>query len=357
MLRNKETGKCLSAYKILSVAVILSTLFFTACTSNGTAKTENTSANISATAVGNASSTAVPKGSFSVTYDDEDTNTAIGSNATIVTLNGTSIAVDGTGASASGSKLNITAGGTYQLSGTLSDGQIIVNTTSKTTVRLILKGVDITCSDSAPIYIMDAKKAVLILADGTKNSLTDGTKYTLTDVQAQEPSATLFCKCDMTITGNGSLTIAANYNNGITGKDNLKITGGTISITAVVDGIKGRDYTAIKNANITVDAKADGIKSSNDVDSALGFVSIESGTLNINAGMDGIKAETDVSISGGTFIIKSADDALDSNGSMTISGGSLKLTAVDKGMNAATSLTITGGNIAFTPSTKPIPAS
>ncbi len=61
------------------------------------------------------------------------------------------------------------------------------------------------------------------------------------------PNAAIFSNDDLTINGGGSLTVDANYNNGIQSKDDLHITGGNISVTAVNDGIKGRDSIAVRD--------------------------------------------------------------------------------------------------------------
>lgn len=89
--------------------------------------------------------------------------------------------------------------------------------------------------------------------------------------------------------GSGSLTVNANYFNGIQSKDDLKITGGNIVVNAVNDGIKGRDSISIKNANISVKAGGDGIQSTNDTNPEKGYIAIYSGTLSIAAAKDGIR--------------------------------------------------------------------
>ena len=73
-----------------------------------------------------------------------------------------------------GSTVTITANGTYNISGTLNNGQILVNAPDDATVILLLNGVNITNSNSAPIYAMNADKVVITLADGTENAVTDG---------------------------------------------------------------------------------------------------------------------------------------------------------------------------------------
>lgn len=79
-----------------------------------------------------------------------------------------------------------------------------------------------------------------------------------------EPSACVYSKDDLTINGTGTLNVIANYNNGIVSKDDLKVTGGNISVTAVHDGLRGKDSVTVKDGVITVNAGGDGIKSNND---------------------------------------------------------------------------------------------
>ncbi len=360
------------------------------------------SVNTAVTTQQTVTATAVP---ITIEYDPEDLDTSSAASTTI-TLSGDAIAVEGAGAVVNDSSVTITAAGTYDISGTLDNGQIIVETADKDPVVLILNGVDITYATSAPIYVSNAEKVIITLAQGTDNIITDGATYTFADPTAtgaalDEPNAALFSHDDLTINGSGSLTVNANYNNGIASKDDLKITGGIITVNAVNDGIKGRDSIAVKDANITITAGGDGMQSNNDEDVQKGYVAIESGKINITAALDGIQAETsllvsggeinittgggsgnsstagggmwggrgmegnpnkptesakglkagvDVTILAGTITINSADDAIHSNGSMTISDGTLLLASGDDGVHADATLVINGGTINVTQS-------
>lgn len=237
-----------------------------------------------------------------VTWEEEDTVTAwTAADSTAITLSGTTAAVEGEGAKAQGGSVTITEAGTYVLSGTLGNGQVIVDEQAKGTVRLVLNGAHLTDSDNAPIYIKEAGKVVITLQEGTDNSVTDGASYMFADGAEDEPSAAIFSKADLTINGTGKLTVTGNYNDGITGKDDLKIMSGTIEVQAADDGIVGKDMIAIQDGYITVHAEGDGIKSTNDKDAAKGFIAIATGTFNITAGNDGIQAETAAVIDGGTY--------------------------------------------------------
>lgn len=302
-----------------------------------------------------------------------------GAEAVEIALNGDSIAVDGEGAAVDGSKATIASAGTYRLTGSLADGQIIVDTEDKETVILVLSGIDISSSTSAPIYVASAKKTVIVLAAGTTNHLSDGESYTLADAAEDEPNAAIFSKGDLTISGDGSLTVDANYKDGIASKDGLIIAGGTIAVTAEDDGIRGKDYVIIKGGNITVNAGGDGLKSDNEEDATKGYIMIEDGVVDVTAGGDAITAQTDVLVSdgeiilasgggsdghidesasakgikgvvsvvidGGIFTIDSADDAIHSNGSVAIQGGSFTLTTGDDGVHADATVEVNGGDV------------
>ena len=282
---------------IMSVAIGLALL--TGCSTTNTSSTNGSG--VTSTVEEATLNVATSSSDIQVEYAQDDYYTDWkNENVTTVTLNGSTINVEGTGAQVQDSKLTITSGGTYVISGKLTDGQIIVDSTDKKTVRLILNGAEINCLNSAPIYVKQAEKAVLSLEEGTTNSVSDTANYVLEE-GSDEPDATIFSKSDLIINGAGALTITANYNNGITSKDDLKIMEGTMNISAVGDAIKGKDMVAIKEGNITIDATEDGIKSTNSTDAGRGFVYIEGGNIDITAGNDGIQAETDIKILGGDF--------------------------------------------------------
>lgn len=300
------------------------------------------------------------------------------SKVTHIVLKDNAITIDSVGATASGSKVTITSAGTYSLSGTLTNGQIIVNTTDTATVRLILNGITVTNSSSSAILVKKSGKTVICLADNTQNSVTDGSSYTVEDSD-DDPNAAIFSKSDLSIFGNGSLTVNAKYNDGITSKDGLIIKSGNITVNSIDDGIRGKDYLIIRDGNFTLKTSGDGFKSDNDENTALGYISIVKGTFNITSGKDAIQAHTDVKINsgdfvittgggssdgkpssysakgikaidsliinGGIFSINSADDAIHTNGNMLINAGTYTLSTGDDGMHANTTLAIKAGDI------------
>lgn len=262
--------------------------------------------------------------------------------------------MEGSGATVNGSTVTITEPGAYAISGTLNNGQILVDSSAEETVNLILNGATISNASTSPIFISSADKTIITLADGTQNVITDGATYVFTGAEVDEPNAALFSNDDLVINGSGSLTVNANYNNGIASKDYLRIVSGNITVNAVNDGIKGRNYIAVKDATITVNAGGDGLQSNNDEDATKGYILIEGGTFNIIAGLDGIQAETQLTVNGGTLNLvtgggntvnyESEESAkgLKAGVSLTIAGGTITIDSADDAVHSNGSVTVSG---------------
>lgn len=329
-------------------------------------------------------------------YDSDDLQTDFNKAETsTITFSNEKISYSGSNAVVNSSKITILSSGVYNISGSMKNGQIVIDSQNDGTVFLILNGVDLNCEDSSPIYVVNADKTIIFLADGTQNQLSDGENYILSDVEDKEPNATLFSEDDLTINGSGTLTIDANYKHGINCKDNLVIVSGNITVNAVSDGIRGRDSITIADGNIEITADNDGMQSNNDTDTEKGYVLVEGGIINITSGNDGIQAETDViitngditilagggtknivvaemiheyekdsmvtveetestkgikagvslMITGGNINVNSHDDALHSNDTFNITAGNITLSTDDDGIHADNNITIDGGFI------------
>ncbi|MFQ9510632.1 MAG: carbohydrate-binding domain-containing protein [Lachnospiraceae bacterium] len=209
----------------------------------------------------------------------------------------------GDGYEVNGNTITIVEEGTYVITGTLTDGQLIINTDKESDVRLVFNDVSITSTTLAPIYVKQADKVIISLPEGTNNTITD----TITSTDGDEEiTAAIYSKEDLSINGSGNLVVHANANDGITSKDTLKITGGNITIQATDDGIVGKDSILIKDGVLTVTCTGDGLKStSSEVD--CGYIYIENGTYVIHAGNDGIQAETSLLIMDGNFDITTGE--------------------------------------------------
>lgn len=206
----------------------------------------------------------------------------------------------------SGNIITITKEGTYVLSGALSEGQIIVDADSAK-VQLVLDNADITCASSAAIYVKNAEKTFITLAEGSENILMNTAEYEAID--DNNIDAVIFSKDDLTLNGKGTLTINSEYGHGIVSKDDLKLVGGTYNITAENHAISGKDSVRIADGTYNLTSGKDGIHSENAEDDDKGFVYIASGDFTIESTGDGIDASYVVQIDEGDFDITAGDGA------------------------------------------------
>ena len=196
-------------------------------------------------------------------FTSNDQNTAW-TAATAITLSGDTATVSGSGAYANGGSVTIASAGYYDVTGTLTDGSLIVDAGKNAKVFLRLNGVTITCSDDAAIRVNQADKVFLTLAEGTENTVTSGETYSEAAL-ADKTDGAIFAHDDLTINGSGALTVTAAYKHGIAANDSLRITGGKITVTAPADTIHANDSLHITGAAITLSAGDDGIHSDTSV--------------------------------------------------------------------------------------------
>lgn len=214
--------------------------------------------------------------------------------------------VASSGVSISGNIISISKEGTYVLSGALSEGQIVVDADSAK-VQLVLDNADITCASSAAIYVKNADKAFITLAEGSENILMNTAEYEAID--DNNIDAVIFSKDDLTLNGKGTLTINSEYGHGIVSKDDLKLVGGTYNITAENHALSGKDSVRIAEGTYNLTSGKDGIHSENADDDEKGFVYIASGDFTIESTGDGIDASYVVQIDDGAFDITAGGGA------------------------------------------------
>ena len=240
--------------------------------------------------------------------------------------------------------LNITTSGTYHLTGTLSDGLISVKVSDNDgVVRLILDNVTIKNSSGPAIVCYSGDDLVIELIG--ENTIEDSAKYS-SDFD-EDVKSVIYSKADLTIGGDGILNLAANHQDGIVSKDDLKFNGGTYSIKSADDGIRGKDSVYIVAGTFNIDAAGDAIKSTNETTAGKGFVLIEDGVFNLTSINKGIKAINSVLIYDGDFNIVSRDDAIHSNNYIGIIGGNFSINSGDDGIHADRQLIIDGGKISI----------
>lgn len=328
-------------------------------------------------------------------YDEE--------NSTVIKLSDDSTTCDSDAVQISGNTVTIIVEGTYILSGTLTDGMVIVDAEDTDKVQLVLDGVDITSAESAAIYVREADKVFITTASDSQNTLTNGGTYTAID--DNNIDAAIFSKSDLTLNGAGSLTITAKAGHGVVSKDDLVLTSGTYQIDAASHGLSGKDSVRIASGSYTIVSGKDGIHAENADDTSLGFVYLADGTFDITSDGDGIsagnwlqadggvytvkagggsenvqksdgewqfgpgqqtestdtteedtvsmkaiKAAGELILKGGKYSLDSADDTIHSNANITISDGEFTLASGDDGIHADSATTISGGTIDITES-------
>ena len=233
--------------------------------------------------------------------------------------------------------VTITDEGTYILSGSLSDGMVVVDAEDTDKVQLVFKGVSISNQDSAAVYIASADKVFITLAEGTENVVSNGGTYT--NVDENNIDGVVFSKADLSFNGTGKLTVTATAGHGIVSKDDLIFTGGSYEISAAEHGMEGKDSVRIADGTYRITSGKDGIHGENKDDTALGFVYIAGGTFEIASPEDdGIHAGSGLTITGGVIDITDSYEGLEGL-TVDIMGGQISVAASDDGINAA------GGNL------------
>lgn len=401
--------------KILSVflVMLLVSSLFTACGSKE--QNENTTSTVITT-----ESTTVSTSQATTTGTDDSLNADVftardsrtdydESTAVSIKLNGTTATASSESVEISGSKITITEDATYVVSGELTDGMLIVNAPETAKLQIVFNGVNIKSKTSAALYILEADKVFLTLADGSTNTIENGGSFTAID--DNNIDAALFSKQDLTINGTGSLTVTSPAGHGIVCKDDLVITGGKHVVNSAFHGLDANDSVRIANSDLTIDAGKDAIHCENTDDTSLGFIymasgsikaeaegdgiaasaymQIEDGTIDLLVGggsengekessdnfggfmgggrpggmhanetqsssdvteedgtsMKGLKAAGNLSVSGGKITVNSADDSVHSDKSVTINGGTFTIASGDDAIHAEETLTITAGDL------------
>ena len=253
-------------------------------------------------------------------------------DAVPVTLADNASKSDAEGVSIEGNVITFTKEGTYLLSGSLSDGQLVVDLTGENDkVQLVLDGADISNSSSAAIYVKNADKVFVTTASGSENSVATTGEFVQTD--ENNIDGAVFSKEDIVFNGEGSLTVAST-DHGIVSKNDLKITSGTITVESASKALQGKDFVGIAGGDIDLQAGTDGIASVK--------VAVYDGEININAGDDGVNvSETEddtepyVLLAGGSINIESADDAIQTTGDVTLDGADVDIVSGGGSANAA----------------------
>ena len=319
-------------FDAICVVVLALTLLITALFMNGEAYGIQVIVDEDAEAYGHA-----------VPFTENDKNGAWDTaRATQITLDGDEVSVFGGGAYAFDGNVMITGKGKYVISGTLTDGSVIVDADSSAKIWIMLDGAEITCSTGACLDVEQADKVFLSLAEGSENRLT--TLGFSAENRTAGMDGAVFSRDDLTINGSGSLTVTAREESGIVCNDELIFTGGTVTVDAAADALHVNDNLRIMETQLSLKAGDDGI-SLTGLESELYW---ESGTLTAAAAGDGINAENSIRILDGFLTLEAGDDGISAGGitgTLEISGGNLQITAADKGISTENTVTLTGGTV------------
>lgn len=308
-------------------------------------------------------------------FTDRDTRAAYDEESAVrIERNGSSISVSSDSVQINGTTAILTEEATYIVSGTLDDGMLVVDADEAAKLQIVLDNASITSSTSAALYVLEADKVFVTLAEGSQNALANGGSFVAID--DSDIDGAVYSKQDLTFNGSGALTVTSPAGHGIVGNDDLVLAGGTYTVTSASHGLNANDSVRITGeTDLTLDAGKDGI-------SAGAYLQITDGAYDLLAGggsvngesqsstswggfrggpmeaassagetsesstsMKGLKAVSSLVISGGAFTIDAADDAVHSNAGMTVSGGTFAIATGDDAFHADETLTVTGGAI------------
>lgn len=284
--------------KILAI-IICALLVFSSCQKSDSSNSdENTTQTTESTDSTTGETTIAEEDMFS----NRDTKTDYDASSAIsVKLNGTTATCDSDAVKIDSNTVTITDEGTYILSGSLSDGMIIIDAEEADKPQLVFDGVSITSETSSPLYIKTADKVFVTLAEGSENALSNGGEFIAID--NNNIDGAVFSKQDLTFNGSGSLTVTSPADHGIVCKDDLVFTSGTYTINSASHGIDANDSVRIKDVTLAITSGKDGIHAENSDDSSKGFFYMESGNLNIEAEGDGISSGSYAQIKDGNIEI------------------------------------------------------
>ena len=235
---------------------------------------------------------------------------------------GISAGSSGTGYKISGTTLTIKSGGTYKVTGSCSEGSIVVDK-GVTGVTLIFDSLSLSSSKTAPVVIKKGSSATISLS-GT-STLTDKEDASTEDTNSDFEGAAIKVKSGSTLnlSGSGTLNInGSSCKNGIKGgsEATVSISSGTYKVNVANTGIASDGKLIITGGTFDINAGNEGIKSGPDDDdtTSAGTVDISGGSFTIKSADDAIHGMYGLTITGGTFSIDAGDDALHSDYTTTI---------------------------------------
>lgn len=303
------------------LAIIMAVVMMTGCSSISQTKAASTTTSSTELATlktsEEASEELFSSRDMEVGYDEDE--------CVKIELKGTSGFCDSDAVQITDGSVTITDEGTYILSGTMTNGMVIVEAEDTDKVQIVLDNVNITCATSAAIYVKSADKVFITTVAESENTLTNGGEYEAID--DNNIDGVIFSKSDLTLNGQGTLNIKANAGHGIVSKDDLVLTSGTYTINAEKHGLQGKDCLSIADGTYTIECGKDALHTSGNLD-------IVSGTYQIKSGDDGMHADEVLTIYNGTIDITESYEGIEGK-TIDIIDGDISVVSSDDGLNAA----------------------
>ena len=240
-----------------------------------------------------------------------------------IVLSDDEVEISGDGAEFESRQLTITQPGVYNISGSLSNGRIVVDVARDERVELVMTDVSITSAQSAVLHVIDAERVFLTIPEGSTTTFTDAERYVFAPGANGRPHSAIYSRRSITIRGGGTLNVNGNFHNGIWSRGSVRIQNSTVNVTAPNNGIRGRNSVRITNSTFDINAGNHGIRVTRENDPDRGFVLIEDSSGNIRAGDDGIRVITDVNIRGSNVTISARGWFIMNQGEQNIEEGNV----------------------------------
>ena len=338
--------------------------------SSGSGSTSQAAGGLTSFSVDIDRTTAEPEATVSEQFPDADEdpleNNSFTTEISIDLSNPEAKTADGVEITVNGGHVTANHGSTkgicYVLSGSTANGSFTVAGDKK--YEVLLNGVSITNPDSAALNLLCSKRAYVMLADGTTNTLADGSS------SLNDHKGALYCKGKLLFNGSGSLSVTGNYNNGIhsadyivfrkgnnvyaqsranhgiKANDGIYINGGILNVevsAAAAKGINCESVIVVNGGRTTVVTSGGGAYDTdeNEAKGAAGIKADETFTMNggelwlksTGAGGKGISSDTECCFNGGcTYIVTEGGQYRSNND-----------TASPKGIKADGAVSVTDG--------------
>ena len=258
-------------------------------------------------------------------FSNRDFRTTYEENCAYIQLNGSSATCESNAVEIHGSTITIKDEGTYVISGVLENGMLVVDSEETDKTQIVLNGATIHNESGAALYIKESDKVFLTLEKETENKLSSGSSFETID--GEEIDGAIYSKADLTLNGDGKLSVNSPGGHGIVSKDDLIFTGGTYSVEAASHGLSANDMLGIADGNFTIVSGEDSIHCDLNI-------YIQNGSFEIDAKDDAVHADETLLVEGGKINITNSYEGLEAL-DIKVSGGDIRVVASDDGLNAA----------------------